>query len=153
MQHRWRQQCNKGWNSTMLHHLRQKVLLQHFQRQLSPFSEFSPCQTCRVCQAVPEAMLVRAHAASNCSAGSSSIERKATKRVSRPASMISCRGGLRSWESSFLRSQEKPFYISLVSSWLSLKLSFSLWTDPRSSLTWLPGSLGFGTLCSQSSRL
>lgn len=58
--------------------------------------------TCCVCQDVPEAMLVRAQAASNCRAGSSSMDKKDTKRVSRPASMISFRGGLRSWDSSFL---------------------------------------------------
>lgn len=52
--------------------------------------------TCCVCQDVPEAMLVRAQAASNCRAGSSSIDRKETKRDSKPASMTSFRGGLRS---------------------------------------------------------
>jgi len=48
-------------------------------------------------------MLVRAHAASNCSAGSSSMDRKVTKRDSRPASIIAFRGGSRPVESSFLR--------------------------------------------------
>lgn len=59
--------------------------------------------TCCVCQDVPEAMFVRAQAASNWRVGSSSIPRKDTKRDSRPASMISFRGGLRSWESNFLK--------------------------------------------------
>lgn len=64
---------------------------------MAPFST-----TCCVCQDVPEAMFVRAQAASNCSVGSSSLPRKSTKRASSPASMISFRGGFLSLESSFL---------------------------------------------------
>lgn len=92
-------------------------------------SQFSRRRTCCVCQAVPEAMFVRAQAASNCSAGSSSIDRKATKRGSSPASMNSCRGRFRSWDSSFLREttrQDEPFHTSSLVDRMALNRPLNL---------------------------
>jgi len=58
--------------------------------------------TCAVWSAVPEAMFVRAHAASNCSCGFACAVRNSTKRGTTPDWITSSIGGLRSMESSFL---------------------------------------------------
>lgn len=91
---------------------------------------FSSVDTCCVCQDVPEAMFVRAQAASNCRVGSSSIDRKETKRDSKPASMISFRGGLRSWESSFLWQGWRKFY-NRSKTLIFLPVTFSCWNTWR----------------------
>ena len=57
--------------------------------------------TTRVCSDVPDAMLVSAHAASNCSAGVSSRCKNSTKRGTTPASITIWIGGFRSMLSSF----------------------------------------------------
>lgn len=56
--------------------------------------------TTRVCSEVPEAMLVSAHALSNCSIGLSPHCRNCTNRGTTPAAMTSSIGGDRSMESS-----------------------------------------------------
>lgn len=111
--------------------------IQHVDRLLWNLSNITlisdSFNTCCVCQEVPEAMFVRAQAASNCRVGSSSIDRKDTKLDSKPASIISFRGGLRSWESSFLRRRLKKIKVKVqallcsvhlypINSWVSLTL-------------------------------
>mmetsp|Transcript_11535 Transcript_11535/g.27666 ORF Transcript_11535/g.27666 Transcript_11535/m.27666 type:complete len:254 (-) Transcript_11535:129-890(-) len=61
-------------------------------------------QTC-VCSEVPDAMLVNAHAASNCRVGRCHLERNSTKRGTTPALITCWMGGLRSMESSLRNSR------------------------------------------------
>ena len=63
--------------------------------------------TCAVWSAVPEAMFVSAHAASNCSCGFACAVRNSTNRGTTPLWMTSSMGGLRSIESS-LRNHVTP---------------------------------------------
>mmetsp|Transcript_14938 Transcript_14938/g.32998 ORF Transcript_14938/g.32998 Transcript_14938/m.32998 type:complete len:223 (-) Transcript_14938:112-780(-) len=59
--------------------------------------------TYRVCSEVPEAMFVRAQAASNCRAGFSAICRKSTKRCTTPDSITCWMGGFFSMDSRRLK--------------------------------------------------
>lgn len=58
--------------------------------------------TARVCSEVPEAMLVRAQAASNWMGGQCESDRNLTNVVIRPASTIESIGGCFSLDSNFL---------------------------------------------------
>lgn len=63
--------------------------------------------TARVCSEVPEAMLVRAQAASNCRQGWSDDFRNSTSLGMSPTSTISFRGGFLSRDSNFLCSEKE----------------------------------------------
>lgn len=65
-----------------------------------------PSTTAEVCSDVPEAMLVRAQAASNCMGGESDNARKLTNLGIRPAAIMLSIGGFFSLERSFLLNGE-----------------------------------------------
>lgn len=66
-----------------------------------------PSTTAWVCSEVPEAMLVRAQAASNCKQGWGDNFRNSTSLGMRPASTINFRGGFFSWDSIFLCKKKR----------------------------------------------